>query len=77
MCYKLLCNEKYFDEVKFKEDLGGVFFSIVFGVEELNEKLDIFNFFFKFCFDRYVFLCRIKIIWLFVFRLNEEEIRKL
>ena len=75
--YKLLRSEKHFDEAKFKEDLGGVPFSIVFGVEEPNEKLDIFNSLFKSCLDRFAPLRRTKITRPPAPWLNEEEIRKL
>ena len=75
--YKLLRNEKHFDEAKFKEDLGGVPFSTVFCVEEPNEKLDIFNSLFKSCLDRHAPLCRTKITRPPAPWLNEEEIRKL
>ena len=75
--YKLLCNEKHFDEAKFKEDMGGVPFSTVFGVGEPNEKLDILNSLFKSCLDRDAPLCRTKITRPPAPWLNEEEIRKL
>ena len=47
MRYKLLRNEKRFDETKFKKELGCVPFSTVYCVEEPNDKLDILNFLFN------------------------------
>lgn len=77
MRYKLLSNEKHFDIAKFKEDLGGVPFSTVYGVGEPNQKLDIFNSLFKSCLDRHASLSRTKITRPPAPWLNEEEIRKL
>ena len=74
--YKLLRNENHFDEAKFKEDLGGVPFSTVYGVGEPNEKLDIFNSLFKSCLYRHAPLCRTKVTRPPAPWLNEEEIRK-
>lgn len=75
--YKLLSNEKHFNKAKFKEDLGGVPFSTVYGVGEPNQKLDVFNSLFKSCLDRHAPLCRTKITRPPAPWLNEEEIRKL
>ena len=59
--FKLLSNEKQFNEAAFKEDLNMLPFSTVYSVNNPNEKLDILNTLFRSCLDQHAPLRRTKI----------------
>ena len=59
--YKLLRDEKEFEGTAFEKKLSGVpfkTFNFVYSVDDSNEKLDIFNSFFKSCLDKHAPLRR-------------------
>ena len=54
--YKLLRDEKEFEKTAFTKKLSGVpfkTFNVVYSVDDSNEKLDIFNSFFKSRLDKH------------------------
>jgi len=75
--YKLLRNEKRFDESAFKKELSSVPFNVVYSIDDPNEKVDIFNSLFKSCLDKHAPLRRTRITRPPAPWLNKEDIRKL
>ena len=76
--YKLLRNEKQFDETAFKIELSSVPFNVVsYCVDDTNEKVDIFNSLSKDFLDKHAPLRRTKITRPPALWLNKEDIREL
>lgn len=75
--YKLLRNEKRFDETAFKIELRSIPFNVAYSVHDPNEKVDIFYTLFKACLDKRASLRRTEITRPPAPKLNKEDIREL
>ena len=51
-CYKMIRNEREFDEQKFLQDFSELPFNLICSTDNIDDKLDLFNSLFTTCLDR-------------------------
>ena len=75
--YKYIRNESQFREVAYVEDVSSLPLSIIYGIEDPNEKLEIFNNLLTQCIDRHAPLTRVKLTRPPAPWLNKNELKQL
>ncbi|CAB3988515.1 Hypothetical predicted protein [Paramuricea clavata] len=75
--FKLLRDEKQFDEKAFIGDIASLPFNIVYGIDDPDQQLDIFNSLIKDCLDRHAPLRRSKITRPPAPWLNHSDVKQL